>query len=83
MVNSEPREGTSFGELGRQIYQTTYSQCHGYTNSDFRATPSVSALERVKERMSKEELRSLLETGKGQMPSFASIYELHKTAIIT
>jgi quinoprotein glucose dehydrogenase len=44
--------------------------------------PASPSLENVRQRLSEQQIRELMETGRGQMPSFASFSHLEKRAVI-
>ncbi|MBX2877477.1 MAG: PQQ-binding-like beta-propeller repeat protein, partial [Saprospiraceae bacterium] len=81
MLQTQGSEAMTLGELGKQIYQSTCSNCHGSSKPGFEA-PSIIGLSGVKERMSKVEALSIIEAGKGLMPSFKSFSTDEKNAII-
>ncbi len=83
MVPSTPREEMTITELGGMIYGTICSSCHGFENANNPAAPSFSTLKTVKNRLSKAEIAKLLETGRNQMPSFATLGTIEKRAILS
>lgn len=82
MVKSKTDKGTTMGELGKQIFQSTCTHCHSMAATSIGTTSAVPNLQGVKNRMSKDQLQSLLMEGKGQMPSFKTLSELERTALI-
>lgn len=82
MVPSKPREGMTLHELGAQLYRTACSSCHGIGNPRNPAAPWLASLKNVTERMSKTDLVKLLETGRGQMPSFSTLAEVEQRALV-
>lgn len=82
MIPSQPREEITLGELGRLLYGTICSACHGFEHVNNPAAPSFASLKTVKERLTPPEVRKLLETGRGQMPSFAALSDLEKRAAV-
>ena len=78
MVASKPKEEMSLFELGRHVYRAVCAFCHGLGTPQNPASPS---LEGIGDRLSEEQIASLMETGRGQMPSFASFSALEKQAV--
>jgi quinoprotein glucose dehydrogenase len=76
---SRPQERIALGRLGQRIYQGVCSFCHGTASPINPASPT---LQHLKERMTPAELLALLQTGRGQMPSFASFSELERRALL-
>jgi quinoprotein glucose dehydrogenase len=83
MVPSTPRDEMTITELGGMIYGTVCSSCHGFENANNPAAPSFATLKTVKNRLSKAEVAKLLETGRNQMPSFATLGDIEKRAILS
>jgi quinoprotein glucose dehydrogenase len=83
MVPSTPREEVTITELGGMIYGTICSSCHGFENANNPAAPSFATLKTVKDRLSKTNVSKLLETGPNQMPSFATLGQIEKRAILS
>lgn len=79
MVPSKPRQSISIHHLGQHLYRAICAFCHGNV-SDFGAiSPSLF---NVSERLSRSEISNLMKTGRGQMPSFASLSSLEHRALI-
>jgi quinoprotein glucose dehydrogenase len=79
MVDSRPKEQMSLNQLGGHVYRAVCAFCHGMSSPVNPASPS---LENVRQRLSEQQIRELMETGRGQMPSFASFSHLEKRAVI-
>ncbi len=79
MVPSKPKERMSLNRLGSHVYRAVCSFCHGMSSPVNPASPS---LQNVRERLDAQQIRQLMETGRGQMPSFASFSDLEKRAVI-
>ena len=79
MVPARPTERISLHDLGKRSYQGVCSACHGTASPLNPASPS---LERVRERLTKAQVLALMQTGRGQMPSFASFTDQEKNAIV-
>ena len=83
MMPSKAQENMTVPEFGRMIYGTICSACHGFEQAVNTNAPSFASLRTVKERLNKEQILQLLETGRNQMPSFASLSKLEKRAVAT
>ena len=81
MKPSRPREKISLNALGKHLYSVICSSCHGIGNPRLPASPSLATLKTVKERMSREQVLALLQTGRGQMPSFSALPEIQRRAV--
>ena len=76
---AKPKERISLRELGQHIYQGVCSFCHGLASPVNPASPSLVD---VRDRLSKDQILELMQTGRGQMPSFATFSELEKRAVL-
>ncbi|HKQ37496.1 MAG TPA: PQQ-binding-like beta-propeller repeat protein [Verrucomicrobiae bacterium] len=83
MIPSKAQENMTVPEFGRMIYGTICSACHGFEQAVNTNAPSFASLRTVKERLNKDQILQLLETGRNQMPSFASLSKLEKRAVAT
>ncbi len=81
MAPSAPQTEMTLVELGKMIYGTVCSACHGFEKANNPAAPSFTSLRTVKERLSRQQALELLETGRNQMPSFAAFSALEKRAV--
>jgi quinoprotein glucose dehydrogenase len=82
MVPSKPSGDVTLGELGRNLYGTVCSACHGFERVNNTNAPSFTTLKTVKERLTKQQVLDLLESGRGQMPSFATLSKVEKHAAV-
>jgi len=82
MESAELGADATLADLGKRIYGSTCSGCHGYSGGGSVAGQALPALETVPERLTREEVRSLLETGRGMMPSFEAFSDLEKRGIL-
>jgi len=64
---------------GRAVYEATCVGCHG---ADRRGNERVASLVRVGERLSPQQIRDVIERGRGFMPAFANLPEDDKRAVI-
>jgi quinoprotein glucose dehydrogenase len=83
MVPSTPREEMTVSELGAMIYGAICSACHGFENANNPNAPSFATLKGVKDRLTRTQIRELLETGRNQMPSFAVLSDVEKKAVVS
>ena len=81
MVPSKPPADATLTELGRMLYGAVCSACHGFEQAVNPAAPSFATLKGVKERLTRAQVRELLEAGRNQMPSFATLTALEKRAV--
>ncbi len=82
MVRSQPPAEITVGELGRRLYGTVCSSCHGFERPQNPASPSLASLKTIKERLNRQQVLDLLQTGRGQMPSFAAFSTTEKEAVV-
>lgn len=81
MIPSTPRESMTLTELGAMMYGTICSSCHGFEQANNPNAPSFASLKGIKERLTRQQVLELLETGRNQMPSFATLSDLEKGAV--
>src|SRR5687768_13296853 len=81
MMPSKAHDKMTVNELGRMLYGAVCSACHGFEQVVNTNAPSFASLKAVKERLNKEQILQLLETGRNQMPSFATLSKLEKRAV--
>lgn len=79
MRPSKPKDRISLNDLGKQTYQGVCSFCHGTSSP---VNPASPTLENVSERLTQAQVLELMETGRGQMPSFAGFSDLEKRAVV-
>jgi quinoprotein glucose dehydrogenase len=70
---------TSAPRAGRAVYEATCVGCHG---EDRRGNERVASLVGVGTRLSAEQIRQVIERGRGFMPAFANLPEEDKRAVI-
>ena len=83
MIPAKPRGDTTAAALGATIYNAICSACHGFDRPANPNAPSFGSLKNVKERLKREDVLALLETGRGQMPSFANFSAVEKRAVVS
>lgn len=64
---------------GRAVYEATCVGCHG---EDRRGNDRVASLLGVEKRLSAEQIRQVIERGRGFMPAFANLGEADMRAVI-
>mgnify|MGYP003672736239 CR=1 FL=1 len=82
MVESKVTEQMTMGELGGQIFQSTCTQCHVNREQRNGTADIAPSLAGVKDKMSKDQLHTLLLEGRGQMPAFKTLSEAERKALI-
>ena len=82
MRKSNPSNQMTQYNLGQHLYQTICSFCHGYSNPRNPGSPSLENLKKIREQRTKEEILSVLNEGKGQMPKFPTLSIDEKEAVI-
>ena len=81
MTAAKPAAEVTLAELGKMLYGSVCSACHGFGQARNTNAPSFTSLQTVRERLSRKQVLDLLETGRGQMPSFAVFTVLEKRAV--
>jgi quinoprotein glucose dehydrogenase len=81
MVRAQPEGNVTLAELGRNLYGTVCSACHGFERPANTNVPSFASLSTVKQRLTKQQVLELLGTGRGQMPSFATFSMTERRAV--
>lgn len=66
-------------QAGSLVYQRNCASCHG---EDLSGNAPFPSLVNIADRLKPEEASALLETGRGQMPSFVHLSKAHKQSII-
>ncbi|MCB0632598.1 MAG: PQQ-binding-like beta-propeller repeat protein [Saprospiraceae bacterium] len=79
MVKAEPAKVITQHELGRSLYGSICSACHGFGNPRNPGSPSLKTIAQEK---SKEEISQVLLNGKGSMPTFANLSDDERQAIV-
>jgi quinoprotein glucose dehydrogenase len=80
-VPARPPADVTLNELGRMLYGTVCSSCHGFEQARLPNAPAFASLKTIKQRLTREQVAALLETGRGQMPSFATYSAVEKRAV--
>ncbi|MDH3712151.1 MAG: c-type cytochrome, partial [Cyclobacteriaceae bacterium] len=68
--------------LGRQLYRSNCSNCHGFENPKNPGTPNLTTLRNSTADSSNAYIATVLLNGKGQMPKFASLSEDERNALV-
>lgn len=82
MIPSQPDEDISYFELGRRLYGTICSGCHGFGNPRNPGSPALDKLKRIREEKTRNYVDSVLQNGKGQMPKFTLLGNQERKALI-
>ena len=82
MVPARPEENTTLFDLGRMLYGTLCSTCHGYGNPQNPNSPSLERLKKIRLEKTRSFVDSVLRFGRGQMPKFTSISPMERQALI-
>jgi len=81
LAPARPAADATLNDLGKMLYGSVCSACHGFERPKNTNAPSFTSLQTVKERLTKQQVLELLETGRGQMPSFATFSSVEKRAV--
>lgn len=82
MVEMNTAEPMSQFDLGRRLYGTICSTCHGFESARNPGSPSLSILRAIAKERGKDSVRFTLLNGKNQMPSFAMLSQDERDAIV-
>ncbi len=82
MVSSKPKADMSLNDLGRHLYQSACTTCHSGVDSAKTLRDAPASLQDVRTRLLPAEVFKILDHGRGQMPSFASLSEIEKRAVV-
>ena len=82
MVATEPERQITVHQLGRQLYRSNCSNCHGFENPKNPGTPNLTTLRNSTADSSNAYIATVLLNGKGQMPKFASLSEDERNALV-
>ena len=81
MVEIGAKGGLTARKGGAQLFVKDCASCHGIDLEGDEAGVYPSLVD-IEQRMSREEVRSIIETGRGFMPSFGHITELEKDQLV-
>lgn len=82
MGPARPTSQTTLHELGGHLFRIVCANCHGSGRTDLPAVPALQSLADVARRLSRAQVLALLETGRGQMPSFATMSVTERRALV-
>ncbi|MCH1505676.1 MAG: c-type cytochrome, partial [Verrucomicrobiales bacterium] len=82
MIPAKPNQGITKGQLGQRLYQAICSQCHGTTALRPQGSPPLPSLSTVSERLTSDQVSTILRDGRGEMPGFANLADIERNAII-
>lgn len=79
MVKAEPPAEITRHQLGRRLYGSICSTCHG---SGASRNPDSPSLQQIAAEKSNAEIHQVLMTGKGSMPNFSSLSQDERDALV-
>lgn len=79
MVKAEPAAVITQHELGRSLYGSICSACHGFGNPRNPGSPSLQTIAKEK---TKAEIGQVLLNGKGSMPKFSNLSDDERQALV-
>ena len=82
MVESKPVKEISKNAFGSKLYRAACSSCHGTSSPKNVGAPPLEALREIKKTKDKTYVFDLLQTGRAPMPSFASLSDHERDAIV-
>jgi quinoprotein glucose dehydrogenase len=82
MNPSRPTSEITLHELGGHLFRIVCANCHGSGRTDLPALPALRSLADVARRLTRPEVLALLETGRGQMPSFATLSPVERRGLV-
>lgn len=82
MFPNRPKEDVTLRELGEHLHRVLCSNCHGANRPDLPNLPALQSLKDVRQRLTRDQVSALLETGRGQMPSFANLSPLERRGLV-
>ncbi len=82
MVEISSKGNLTARKGGAQLYVKDCASCHGIDRAGDEAGMYPSLVD-LDERLSKEEVKQIIETGRGFMPSFGHITELEKDQLVS
>lgn len=75
------KEGQALSK-GAMLFNANCAACHATDSKGTAATQAYPVLKDIGQRMNREQIGALLETGRGRMPSFQHISKEDRTAIV-
>ena len=82
MVRSKPRKTITKSQLGARLYRAMCAHCHALPAQGGPDATATTTLSGLRGRTSKKAVRTLLDTGRGQMPSFRTLAAVEKDALV-
>ena len=80
ILKLEKTKNQSAKPLGALVYEQNCSSCHGPNQ---KGGGNVPSLVQIKERLTQEKVHRLIRQGKGMMPGFPQISEVHRNALVS
>jgi len=82
MVPSKRNKSISSHQLGFDLYRTICANCHGNDQVVKQFEIAPTSLKSIAQKLTKDQVGALLESGRGAMPSFASLSKTEKQALV-
>lgn len=79
MVKAEPPAEITRHQLGRNLYGSICSACHGFGDAK---TPGSPTLQQIAKEKTHEDIHQVLLNGKGSMPKFATLSDDERAALV-
>lgn len=82
MVPARPVQSITLERFGRRLYRGMCAHCHALPSPGAAGSIHSTSLDGIKDRMTKPAVMKLLETGRNQMPSFQTLTQTEKRALV-
>ena len=82
MVPSKPRRSITISQLGAHLYRGMCAHCHALTAGSTADATATTTLRGLRNRTKRADVLTLLDTGRGQMPSFKTLAKIEKRALV-
>jgi quinoprotein glucose dehydrogenase len=83
MVEMKTEESITEFALGRRLYGSMCSSCHGFGNPRNPGSPSLNLLKEIAKGRGKDSTMHVLMNGKNQMPEFSMLTDDERSAIVS
>jgi len=82
MVEAQPDDNISVYELGSHMFRSICANCHGHGDNTNPNSPSLGRLRQLAQGTPREAIHHVLVNGKGQMPTFATLSQDERDALV-
>ena len=82
MVKAEPTKTISQFDLGAHLYSSVCSACHGFSLPRHPGAPALKNIRAIADSSGASHVQNVLAEGKGQMPTFASLSQDERDALV-